>query len=67
MEIPVKGKSIVDATLHSENAVLNDVVVVGYTSKQRSHISSSVSIVSGAFWVGHTSQCQGISCLFSFP
>ena len=48
MEIPVKGKSIVDATLHSENAVLNDVVVVGYTSKQRSQISSYVSIVSGA-------------------
>lgn len=47
MEIPVRGKSIVDATLQSENAVLNDVVVVGYTSKQRSQISSSVSIVSG--------------------
>ena len=30
MKIPVKGKSIVDATLQSENAVLNDVVVVGY-------------------------------------
>lgn len=50
MEIPVKGKSIVDATLQSENAVLNDVVLVGYTSKQKSQISSSVSIVSGAFW-----------------
>ncbi len=47
MEMPVKGRSSVDLVLQAENNTLNDVVVVGYTSKQRSQISSSVSIVSG--------------------
>ncbi len=47
MEMPVNGRSTVDAVLQAESDVLTDVVIVGYTSKQRSQISSSVSIVSG--------------------
>ncbi|MEO5998397.1 MAG: SusC/RagA family TonB-linked outer membrane protein [Chitinophagaceae bacterium] len=46
-EMPVNGRTAVDAVLQAETDILNDVVIVGYTSKQRSQISSSVSIVSG--------------------
>nr|WP_295868311.1 TonB-dependent receptor [uncultured Chitinophaga sp.] len=45
--LPVSGRSTLPVTMEVENAALNEVVVVGYTSKKLSQISSAVSVVSG--------------------
>ncbi len=45
-EVPANGKSVVDFALNSEVTGLDEVIVVGYTSKQRSQISSSIAVVS---------------------
>ncbi len=47
VEMPVKGRTMINVTMEEEMSNLDEVIVVGYTSKQRSQISSSVSIVSG--------------------
>lgn len=45
-EIPVQGKSTLNISLVEENNILNDVVVVGYSSKKQGELSSSVSVIS---------------------
>jgi TonB-linked SusC/RagA family outer membrane protein len=45
-EIPVQGKSTFNISLVEENNILNDVVVVGYSSKKQGELSSSVSVIS---------------------
>jgi TonB-linked SusC/RagA family outer membrane protein len=46
-EVPVNGKSTINVVLQGSVSALNEVVVVGYTSKALSQLSSSVSVVSG--------------------
>lgn len=46
-EVPLNGRTTLNITLEEENTSLNEVVVVGYTSKKLSQISSSVAVVSG--------------------
>ena len=46
-EVAVNGKAILDITLDEDTQNLDEVVVVGYSSKQLSQLSSSVAVVSG--------------------
>jgi TonB-linked SusC/RagA family outer membrane protein len=46
-EVSINGKTSFDVVLASALKTLNEVVVVGYTSKQVSQLSSSVSVISG--------------------
>jgi len=46
-EVNIDGKTNIDVVLSSSLKSLNEVVVVGYTSKQVSQLSSSVSVISG--------------------
>ncbi|SHM59413.1 TonB-linked outer membrane protein, SusC/RagA family [Mucilaginibacter sp. OK098] len=46
-EVGINGKTSFDVVLASALKTLNEVVVVGYTSKQVSQLSSSVSVISG--------------------
>lgn len=46
-EVAVNGRSIIDITLNEDMQNLDEVVVVGYSSKQLSQLSSSVAVVSG--------------------
>ncbi len=45
MEIPIAGKTIVNAKLEEENKTLNDVVVVGYGSQRKVNVIGSVVTV----------------------
>ncbi|MGN6495427.1 MAG: SusC/RagA family TonB-linked outer membrane protein [Agriterribacter sp.] len=45
-ELPVDGRSVVDATLVNENAALNEVVVVGYGKEKKVNVIGSVATVS---------------------
>lgn len=44
-EVPVAGRPVVDVVLSAELTGLDEVIVVGYTSKQKSQISSSIAVV----------------------
>ena len=44
-EVPVGGNLVVDVVLSAELTGLDEVIVVGYTSKQKSQISSSIAVV----------------------
>ena len=44
-ELPLGGKPVVDVVLGAELTGLDEVIVVGYTSKQKSQISSSIAVV----------------------
>jgi TonB-linked SusC/RagA family outer membrane protein len=46
-EVSINGKTNLDVVLSTASKTLNEVVVVGYTSKQISQLSSSVSVISG--------------------
>lgn len=46
-EVAVNGKGIIDITMDEDTQNLDEVVVVGYSSKQLSQLSSSVAVVSG--------------------
>jgi len=46
-EVSIGGKTNIDVVLTSTSKALNEVVVVGYTSKQVSQLSSSVSVING--------------------
>lgn len=46
-EVAINGKSNITIRLRKENAVLNDVVVVGYGKSARQNLSSAVSTVKG--------------------
>lgn len=46
-EVPVNGRTDINITLQSSVSALSEIVVVGYTSKALSQLSSSVSVVSG--------------------
>lgn len=46
-EAIVAGSTILDVSLKSDIKALNEVVVVGYSSKQLSQLSSSVAVVTG--------------------
>ncbi|MBP5626323.1 MAG: TonB-dependent receptor plug domain-containing protein, partial [Bacteroidales bacterium] len=45
-EIPVGGRSIIDVTLDVDSQLIDEVVVMGYTSKTRGEITSAVTTVS---------------------
>ena len=47
LETPVNGRSMLNVVLEEVISNLNEVVVVGYTSKSLSQLSSSVAVVSG--------------------
>jgi TonB-linked SusC/RagA family outer membrane protein len=42
-EVPVNGKSSLDVTLIADVASLDEIVVVGYTSKKRGEVTGSIS------------------------
>lgn len=44
-ESPLAGRSVVDISLSGNLTGLDEVIVVGYTSKQKSQISSSIAVV----------------------
>lgn len=46
-EVPVDGRTEIVITMETGAGQLDEVVVVGYSSKQLSHLSSSVDVVSG--------------------
>ncbi|MGV3556594.1 SusC/RagA family TonB-linked outer membrane protein [Larkinella arboricola] len=46
-EIPVQNRSQIDVRLVEEAKALSEVVVVGYSTKQLSQLSSSVAVVTG--------------------
>src|SRR5690606_20371249 len=46
-EVVVNGRTVIDITLDEDMQNLDEVVVVGYSSKQLSQLSSSVAVVSG--------------------
>jgi TonB-linked SusC/RagA family outer membrane protein len=47
VEVPVSGKTVINVTMNEGISNLDEVVVVGYTSKSLSQLSSSVAVVSG--------------------
>jgi TonB-linked SusC/RagA family outer membrane protein len=47
LEVPVNGKSLINVTMTEGISNLDEVVVVGYTTKSLSQLSSSVAVVSG--------------------
>lgn len=47
LEIPIAGKSVVDAKLNVENTALTEVVVVGYGTQKKATLTGSVSEVKG--------------------
>ncbi|MDE6207374.1 MAG: SusC/RagA family TonB-linked outer membrane protein [Muribaculaceae bacterium] len=48
VEVPVKGRSVVDAVMHEDAELLDEVVVVGYGSLSRKELSSSIVQVNSA-------------------
>lgn len=42
VEIPVRGRSVIDATMKEDTELLDEVVVVGYGSLSRREVSSSI-------------------------
>lgn len=55
LEIPSAGKPVIDAPLVSDVQNLDEVIVVGYSSKQRSQLTSSVATVSSEKLMAFTS------------
>lgn len=47
-EVPIAGKTVVDASLHSELTGLDEVVVVGYGTQKRANVVGAVTSISGA-------------------
>jgi TonB-linked SusC/RagA family outer membrane protein len=47
LEVPVNGKTLINVTMTEGISNLDEVVVVGYTTKSLSQLSSSVAVVSG--------------------
>ena len=45
IEIPLSGRTTVDAKLHEDSNQLDNIVVVGYTSQKKSHLTGSVETV----------------------
>jgi len=45
-EIPSEGKSVVDVSLASDVQNLEEVVIVGYSTRKKSELSSSVTVIS---------------------
>jgi TonB-linked SusC/RagA family outer membrane protein len=46
-EIPVNGQTELNIVMDSQASALDEVIVTGYSTKRRSELSSSVSVVSG--------------------
>ena len=46
VEIPVGSRAVIDVSLEVDQQLLDEVVVVGYSSKTRAEITSAVSVVS---------------------
>ncbi|WP_316804832.1 TonB-dependent receptor [Pedobacter nototheniae] len=46
VEVPVQKQTILNVKLEEDNQSLSDVVVVGYSSKKQSELSSSVTVLS---------------------
>ncbi|MDB4920103.1 MAG: TonB-dependent receptor plug [Mucilaginibacter sp.] len=46
-DVSISGKTSLEVVLSTASKTLNEVVVVGYSSKQLSQLSSSVSVISG--------------------
>jgi TonB-linked SusC/RagA family outer membrane protein len=46
-DVSINGKTSLEVVLSAASKTLNEVVVVGYSSKQLSQLSSSVSVISG--------------------
>ncbi|TXF88003.1 TonB-dependent receptor [Neolewinella aurantiaca] len=45
-EIPVDGRSVIDLVLSSNSEVLDEVVVIGYTTRKKGELTGSVSSIS---------------------
>ncbi|MFA6592645.1 MAG: SusC/RagA family TonB-linked outer membrane protein [Bacteroidales bacterium] len=44
--IPIKGRSVIDVTLAVDKQLLDEVVVMGYSTKSRNEVTSAVAVVS---------------------
>lgn len=44
-EVPVLGRTLINVLLEEENSNLNEIVVVGYSAKKQSELSSSVTVL----------------------
>lgn len=58
-EVVLKGQSAINITLIEDNKALDEVVVVGYSSKNQTQLSSSVSVISAEKLKGVTSPSIG--------
>ncbi len=47
LEVPVEGRTTVDASIHPSSSLLDEVVVIGYGTVSRKDITGSVSSVKG--------------------
>jgi TonB-linked SusC/RagA family outer membrane protein len=47
LEIPVQGRSVVDAVVSSSSSVLDEIVVIGYGTVKKKDITGSISSVQG--------------------
>ncbi len=45
VEVPVKGQTLLDVSLKTDEQILEDVVVVGYKKEIKSNVSSSISSI----------------------
>ncbi|MEG1511964.1 MAG: TonB-dependent receptor [Bacteroidales bacterium] len=45
IEMPILGKTVINASLKSDNVMLNDVVVVGFGTQKRANLTGAVSTV----------------------
>lgn len=46
VEVPVKGRNVIDVELQDDNAVLSEVVVIGYGTMDKRELTSAISHVS---------------------
>ena len=44
--IPIRGRSVIDVTLAVDKQLLDEVVVMGYSTKSRNEVTSAVAVVS---------------------
>jgi TonB-linked SusC/RagA family outer membrane protein len=47
LEVPVQGRTVVDAAIRTSSSVLDEVVVIGYGTSNRKDITGSISSVQG--------------------
>src|SRR5450759_691994 len=47
LEIPVQGRTVVDAAINSSSSVLEEIIVIGYGTARKKDVTGSISSVQG--------------------